>query len=118
MVIPGGGVDAAQFRQLLGRFATGVTVLTARREVSRTLSRFLMPSFFASSGWTSTTAAGHARFLSLGVLGTLALSPDTEQIIAEAPASGEWAYLRELFTGLAGIVILSTGIEEEPEGKA
>ena len=31
MVIPGGGVDAAQFRQLLGRFATGVTVLTARR---------------------------------------------------------------------------------------
>ena len=30
MVTPGGGVDAAQFRQLLGRFATGVTVLTAR----------------------------------------------------------------------------------------
>ena len=31
MVIPGAGVDAAQFRQLLGRFATGVAVLTARR---------------------------------------------------------------------------------------
>jgi flavin reductase (DIM6/NTAB) family NADH-FMN oxidoreductase RutF len=30
MVTPGGGVDAAQFRQLLGRFATGVTVLTTR----------------------------------------------------------------------------------------
>ena len=29
MVIP--GVEAAQFRQLLGRFATGVTVVTARR---------------------------------------------------------------------------------------
>lgn len=35
MVIPGGGVDAAQFRQLLGRFASGVTVLTARRADGR-----------------------------------------------------------------------------------
>ena len=30
MAPPPGGVDAPQFRQLLGRFATGVTVLTSR----------------------------------------------------------------------------------------